>query len=789
MNAVEEESSGKSNMLGKLYLQQGRLAEAILAFDNASRLDSRQSASFSNKIAALRADQGLSPTVLAGLHREWSDRFEFDASSAPLLVNQPDKNRRLRIGYVSVDSEKRLAAFIEPVLSFHDRSLFDVFWYADFSKHTKTGVREVLMRNLAGANDEQAAALIYNDSIDILVDLSGHRESSRMGVFARCVAPVQLSWLGYQRDTGMNGIPFWISGADEKNLERCVRLPAMPFCWRPDHDAPGVAALPVPFKANGHITFGYSSEACRLSDFMLLLWSRLLRCMPLARMVIANIPEGFAQRRIVAQLGCEASRIDFLSDAASANGEKFWQGVDIVLDPVGFSDPGVAMQALWQGLPILTLITDSSSSRPVASVLTSIGLTDWVAQDEAHWLELAQQHAADILGLTSLRSSLRERLENGDVLNAAKFTLGLEALYRDAWSDWCRARADTQARADASPMQYHACDGAVIAAKAALDNGRIDEGVAIISAVLKTRPDWALAKMYAAGAYMGWAQTHPLAKPAWQQTLLPKLPNKFPVATKGVRVSAIICSIRPDYFAQVSTSLRAQFAAQTIEIIGIHDAKSLAEGYNRGASKAGGDILIFCHDDIDFVHGDFGTRMLNHLEKVDMVGVAGTSRLTGAAFMDSGYPNCHGQIIHARPDWRLPGSIFSYFVPGLQERVVKNIQALDGVFVAMQRGVWDLIKYDEQTFDGFHLYDLDFTYRAYLAQFKLAVPMDLLLIHFSDGTYSPVWQHYANRFLAKFPALDVPPNVLRSSPMNMRLRSLQQIEHLHTGLLHHRFGS
>jgi len=193
MNAVEEESSGKSNMLGKLYLQQGRLAEAILAFDNASRLDSRQSASFSNKIAALRADQGLSPTVLAGLHREWSDRFEFDASSAPLLVNQPDKNRRLRIGYVSVDSEKRLAAFIEPVLSSHDRGLFEVFWYADFSKHTKTGVREVSMRNLAGTNDEQAAALIYNDSIDILVDLSGHRESSRMGVFARCVAPVQLS--------------------------------------------------------------------------------------------------------------------------------------------------------------------------------------------------------------------------------------------------------------------------------------------------------------------------------------------------------------------------------------------------------------------------------------------------------------------------------------------------------------------------------------------------------------------------------------------------------------------
>ena len=444
---------------------------------------------------------------------------------------------------------------------------------------------------------------------------------------------------------------------------------------------------------------------------------------------------------------------------------------------MGLSDPLTALRAMWQGIPVLTLANGTSCSRATASVLTVLGLDEWIAQDETQWLALVLQHAANVAMLTTLRQSLRERLRTSTLLDAKKFTRDLEAVYKGVWRDWCGARI----KANASPSNYLGCDGAVIATKAALDSGRINEGVATISAVLKTRPDWALAKTFAMGAYMGWAQTHPEAKSAWRQIT--------PTKVKRTKVSAIVCSIRPDYFVQIKAALETQFAAHSVEIIGIHDATSLAEGYNRGAAKASGDILIFCHDDIDFVQADFGTRVLHHLQTSDVIGVAGTSRLTGSAFMDSGYPNCCGQIIHARQDWRKPDSILFYFVPGIQGLVVEGIQALDGVFIATHRRVWEAIKYDEAEFDGFHLYDVDFTYRAYLAGLRLMVPMDLLLVHFSDGTYSPTWQRYANRFLAKFPTLDVPPNVLRGSPINARLRSIQQIELLHTGLLHHRFGS
>jgi hypothetical protein len=251
------------------------------------------------------------------------------------------------------------------------------------------------------------------------------------------------------------------------------------------------------------------------------------------------------------------------------------------------------------------------------------------------------------------------------------------------------------------------------------------------------------------------------------------------------RVSAIICSIRPDYFAAVNQRMNAQFSNHEIEVIGIHDAKSLCEGYNRGAAIAKGDILIFCHDDIDTVHADFGERVLSHLSHYDAIGVVGASQLVNGDWGHAGPPFTHGQIIHRPPGET--GNI--YLGVGLQSAVVENICALDGVFIAMHRRVWETIRFDETTFDGFHLYDIDFTWRASLAGFKLAVPMDLLLIHFSTGRYDMKWQTYNVRFLRKFPQLTNLPSKKRYSNLHVKLQDIDQVTRLHTALLHHRFGA
>jgi len=314
-------------------------------------------------------------------------------------------------------------------------------------------------------------------------------------------------------------------------------------------------------------------------------------------------------------------------------------------------------------------------------------------------------------------------------------------------------------------------------ATAALNEQRTDDALALLLPLMKLRPQWDAGKRELARACLSWAREHPEVKAAWQ----------IPLPTNGsrTRVSAIVCSIRPDYFARLKQRLGEQFAAHEFELIGIHDAKSLCEAYNRGAQQANGDVLIFCHDDIDIPHADFGERVLHHLAAHDVVGVAGASKLVDADWGHAGLPHVHGQIIH-RPAGQ---EAYLYFCAGLQAAVVKDIHALDGVFIAMHRRVWEAVRFDEINFDGFHVYDIDFTWRAHLAGFRLAVAMDLLLIHFSTGGYDLKWQHFNRRFLAKFPRMSNLPNVARHSNLQVKLPSLKDAAALHAGLFHHNFGA
>jgi hypothetical protein len=312
--------------------------------------------------------------------------------------------------------------------------------------------------------------------------------------------------------------------------------------------------------------------------------------------------------------------------------------------------------------------------------------------------------------------------------------------------------------------------------RAALDGGRHDDALALLKPLLGIRAQWDLAKREMARACMAWSRANRQFAAAWHQLLSP--------VEKPRRVSAIVCSIRPEYFANVERRLGEQFARHHFELIGIHDAKSLCEAYNRGAARAGGEILIFCHDDIDMVHADFGERVLRHLTLCDVVGVAGASRLVDADWGHAGLPHVHGQIVHQPPGQ----ADYRYFCAGLQAPVMENIQALDGVFIAMHRTVWETLRFDADRFDGFHGYDIDFTYRAHLAGYRLAIPADLLLIHFSTGGYDLKWQAGNLEFLRKFPGLANLPAMHRHSNLQVKLSSLEQIDRLHTGLLHHRFG-
>lgn len=210
-------------------------------------------------------------------------------------------------------------------------------------------------------------------------------------------------------------------------------------------------------------------------------------------------------------------------------------------------------------------------------------------------------------------------------------------------------------------------------------------------------------------------------------------------------LSIIICSIDPAKFTAVSRNLAALLGDEPHEIIGVHDAKSLCEGYNRGAARASGEWFIFCHDDIEILSADFRQKLKRHMQSFDVFGVAGTDRVVNGLWSLAGPPYIHGQIAHFHPH----SNEFDVSLFSAPARSVGKIQAIDGLFIAARREVVEKVPFDQETFDGFHAYDTDFTFSAYLAGFRLGVACDIAILHASVGNPDKVWQHYMQKFNRK----------------------------------------
>jgi GT2 family glycosyltransferase len=211
-------------------------------------------------------------------------------------------------------------------------------------------------------------------------------------------------------------------------------------------------------------------------------------------------------------------------------------------------------------------------------------------------------------------------------------------------------------------------------------------------------------------------------------------------------ISLIICSIDPRKFAAVKAMYAAAFGDTPWELLGIHDARSAADGYNRGFDKSRGDIVIFSHDDVEIISPDFPQRLSGHLAKYDIVGVAGSSLAVSAVWYDAGPPYLLGQMIYPQASGALGVNIY-----GAASRVA-SAQAVDGVFIAARRSVFDRVKFDAVTFDGFQCWDQDFCRCACLAGLKIGVACDINLIHDSQRKSGEKSRLHVNRFNAKWPA-------------------------------------
>lgn len=233
--------------------------------------------------------------------------------------------------------------------------------------------------------------------------------------------------------------------------------------------------------------------------------------------------------------------------------------------------------------------------------------------------------------------------------------------------------------------------------------------------------------------------------------------------------SVIVCSIDAGKFAQVCRCYEGLLAGRPFEIIGIHDAKSLCEGYNRGAARSRGDILVFSHDDVLIWDADFAGKVERRLAGgFDVLGFAGATRLADGYWWAAG-PEClRGAVGHAAPK----DPLLSLHVYGAAEAEVEPVAVLDGLCLIARREVLDKAAYDAETFDGFHLYDLDFTWTAHLQGLRLGAMSDTPIIHMSGGVFGTDWNRYRRRFLQKHAAslnLDIPTPLPSPRPTGARV--------------------
>lgn len=451
---ADPKSAEAWNNLGETLKEMGRIEEAITVFQKGLEAHPAHALMHSNLLLALHYTPAVPPETIFKAHAVWAQRH-----ADPLLpagkrhANPRDPERRLRVGYVSPDfCAHSVAFFAEPLIQAHDRSGFEVFCYHASSRTDV--VTERLKgtadgwRSLVGVDDARAAALIEQDGIDILVDLTGHTAGNRLTLFARKPAPVQATWLGYPDTTGMRAIDWRLSDAiadpegvaDRLGTERIVRLPHGFHSYRPPVDVAPPAESPS--RANGHITFGSFNNTSKVTGEVVRVWSEILKRVPGSRLIIKSAQMGDEETRrrylnSFVQYGIAAERIDLLARIHAADGHlRAYDRIDIALDPFPYNGTTTTCEALWMGVPVVTVAGNTHVSRVGASLLTHCGLTDLVASDEAGYIATAIELAGDPERLSTLRRTMRDRLNAAPLTDYQGFARGVEAAYRAMWRDW-----------------------------------------------------------------------------------------------------------------------------------------------------------------------------------------------------------------------------------------------------------------------------------------------------------------------------------------------------------------
>jgi predicted O-linked N-acetylglucosamine transferase (SPINDLY family) len=439
--------------LGWALREQGKVDEAIACYREALGKGMHKQI-YDDLLFTLHFHPGYGREEIYREHREWAETFARPrAGEVRPHGNDASPDRRIRLGYVAHDlGNNPVGRFMLPLLENHDRGGFEVFVYCDRRRADAVGDRLAaaagVWRATGGVSDERLAERIREDRVDVLVDLIMHSNGSRLMAFARKPAPVQVTYLAYCSTTGLDSIDYRLTdwfldppGCPEFYSEKSVRLPKCYWCYAPPGEAPDVG--PLPALSKGHITFGCLNEFSKVTHAALSTWCDVLRRVGGSKLLLHAKPG--SQRAVVAEQvtrnGIDPARVEFVGRIPLAEYFSQYNRIDIALDPFPYAGGTTTLDALWMGVPVVTLAGDTAVGRGGVSILSMIGLADQLASlTPDHYVATAVSLASDVPRLSDLRQDLRQRVWRSPLPDSRGFTRGVEDAFRGMWRGWCEGR-------------------------------------------------------------------------------------------------------------------------------------------------------------------------------------------------------------------------------------------------------------------------------------------------------------------------------------------------------------
>lgn len=458
--AIKPQLPGAHFNLGKAHIEAGDLPAAQSAFTRAFNLQPDHPSYEIALISTLYYQPNLPPEQIAQRHFQWDHHHAQPLRK--LIQPHPNNNvphRRLRIGYVSPDIRQHpVGRFILPLLEHHDRAQFEIFIYSDartiaadpITTRAKASVDHWL--DTLPLKHDALADQIRRDKIDILVDLAGHTTGSRLLTFARKPAPVQVTYLGYPGTTGLAVMDYRLTDpladpvgrTEHLHSEKLCRLPRTAWCFAEMTGAliPAPAFAPTPVVDRGSVTFGSFNNLAKITPDMLQIWATLLHRVPASRLLLKApaLAAASAKARIQQTMishAIDPARLTLLGPTPSAQDHlATYHQIDIALDTFPYHGTTTTCEALWMGVPVITLAGQSHVSRVGVSLLNTIGCPDWIATTPEQYIDLAAALASRPDHLQHLRATLRQQLCASPLMDAKTFTTDIENAWRKMWQDY-----------------------------------------------------------------------------------------------------------------------------------------------------------------------------------------------------------------------------------------------------------------------------------------------------------------------------------------------------------------